>query len=55
MEILNGKDQKYKVILHQLPQVGFAQDHDCDVILTSLIIFWSWPQLLIVSFFSRGS
>jgi len=39
MEILNGKDQKCKVILHQLPQAGFAQDHDCDVILASSIIF----------------
>jgi len=39
MEIPNGKDQKCKVILHQLPEAGFAQDHDCDVILTSLTIF----------------
>jgi len=43
MEILNGKDQKCRVILHQIPQAGFAQDHDYDVISTSSIIFWSWP------------
>jgi len=30
-----------KVILYQPPQAGFAQDHVCDVILTSLIILWS--------------
>jgi len=31
MEIPNGEDQKCKVILHQLPQAGFAQDLDCDL------------------------
>jgi len=32
MEIPNGKDQTCKVILHELPQAGFAKDHDwCDL------------------------
>jgi len=44
------KIQMYKVILHQLSQAGFAQDHDCNVILTSSTIFWSWLHLQIVSF-----
>ena len=26
--------EKMKVLLHQLPQLGFTQDHDCDVSLT---------------------
>jgi len=39
MEIPNGKDQKYKVILDQPPQAGFAQDYDCDAILTCSINF----------------
>ena len=44
-----------KVILHQLPQAECAQDHDCDVILilTSSIIFRSWSQLHIVSYFEE--
>jgi len=50
MEIPDGKDQKCKVILHQLPQAGLAQDRDCGVMLTCSIIFWSWPQLQIVFF-----
>jgi len=40
-----------KVLLQQLPQAAFAQDHDCDVILTILIIFRSWSQHL--SFFQE--
>ena len=39
MEFKNGKDQKCKVILHQLPQAGFSQEHECDAILTCSIIF----------------
>jgi len=36
--------KKMKVLFHQLPQPGFAENHDCDVSLTSLIIFRSWSQ-----------
>jgi len=53
METPNGKDQKCKVMLHQLPQVAFAHDHDCDVIVISSIIFLYCPQFQIFSFFQE--
>ena len=40
-------------MLHQLPQVAFAHDHDCDVIVISSIIFLYCPQFQIFSFFQE--